>query len=241
MPAFSRILLKLSGELLRDEQQALSPQCMAEVARALRRAHDLGVQIGVVVGGGNLLRGRDHAGDSSRPDVDQVGMLGTVLNVGLLRFHLEEQGLACRVLAPRAIPPVAEAFERRAALAALEDGEVLLLGGGTGNPFFSTDSAAALRAIELDCDALLKGTMVDGVYDKDPNRHDDARRFDALSYDEVLRRDLKVMDQTAFALCRDNGMKLVVFDLRTPGNLVELLEGRLQGTVVENRADTPGD
>lgn len=231
-PAYRRILLKLSGELLRDEHNVLSPQCMADVARSLAAAQRLGVQIGVVVGGGNLIRGRDHAGHSSRPEVDQVGMLATVINVALLRLHLEAEGLRCRLLAPREIFPVAEAFERRSALAALENGEVLLLGGGTGNPYFSTDSAAALRAIELECDAMLKGTMVDGVYDKDPHRHPDAQRFDALSYDEVLRRGLEVMDHTAIALCRDSNMKVVVFDLRRPANLVEFLEGRIAGTIV---------
>jgi uridylate kinase len=234
MPAYSRILLKLSGELLRDERDVLSAPCMADVASSLRAAHDLGVQIGVVVGGGNLVRGRDHAGDTARPEVDQVGMLATVMNVALLRLHLERAGLRCRVLTPREIFPVSEAFERRTALAALADGEVLLLGGGTGNPYFSTDSAAALRAIELECDAMLKGTMVDGVYDKDPRRHPDARRFDTVSYDEVLRRGLEVMDHTAIALCRDHGMKVVVFDLRRPANLVEFLEGRIAGTIVAN-------
>ncbi len=233
MARYRRILLKLSGELLRDDEQPLSGPRMAEAAAALKTAHDLGVQVAVVVGGGNLLRGRDHADGDVRPEVDQVGMLATVLNVGLLRLHLERAGLDARVMTPRAVEPVSERFDRRAAVEALEAGAVVLLGGGTGNPFFSTDSAAALRAIELRCDALLKGTLVDGVYDKDPNRHDDARRFDRVSFDEVIRRDLKVMDQTAVALCRDNDMPVVVFDLKTPDNLVAFLEERIRGTVVE--------
>ena len=238
MAPYRRILLKLSGELLRDDEQPLSGARMAEAARALKRAHELGVQIAVVVGGGNLLRGRDHAHDLNRPEVDQVGMLATVLNVGLLQLHLEREGLPVRVMTPRAIEPVSERFDRREAMAALDAGAIVLLGGGTGNPFFSTDSAAALRAVELRCDALLKGTMVDGVYDKDPNRHADAVRFDRIGFDEVIRRDLKVMDQTAVALCRDNGMPVVVFEMKTPDNLVEFLQDRVQGTVVEpNRPD----
>lgn len=233
MARYRRILLKLSGELLRDADQPLSGERMAGAAQALKAANQLDVQIAVVVGGGNLIRGRDHAHDSNRPEVDQVGMLATVLNVGLLRLHLERAGLDVRVMTPRAIEPVTERFDRREAIAALDAGAVVLLGGGTGNPFFSTDSAAALRAIELRCDALLKGTMVDGVYDKDPNRHPDATRFDAISFDEVIRRDLKVMDQAAVALCRDNAMPVVVFEMKTPDNLVDFLQDRMQGTVVE--------
>lgn len=232
MARFSRIVLKLSGEILRDGEDCFATAPMSAIASAIRSVHDIGVQVAIVVGGGNLLRGRDHARDLPQAEVDQIGMLATVMNVGMLRFHLEEVALACRVFAPRDLPPVAEAFHRGHALSALESGEVLLLGGGTGNPFFSTDSAAALRAIELNCDAVLKGTMVDGVYDKDPHQHEDAQRFESLTYDEVLRRDLKVMDQTAIALCRDHDMPVVVFDVRQPGNLVDVIEGTLSGTIV---------
>lgn len=232
MTKYRRVLLKLSGEVLRNDTQPFDPEAMRAVARAVAGAVERGVQIAIVVGGGNLLRGRDHRGERNQAEVDHVGMLGTVMNVGLLRLHFEDAGLRCRVFAPRAVEPVAEPFQRGTAVAALEAGEVVLLGGGTGNPFFSTDSAAALRAIELDCDAVLKGTMVDGVYDKDPHRHPDAVRFDALSYDEVLRRGLGVMDLTAVALCRDQDMRLVVFDMRDPQNLVGLLEGSIAGTVV---------
>lgn len=231
---YQRILLKLSGELLRDDEQPLSGERMAAAAASLKSAHDLGVQIAVVVGGGNLLRGRDHAHDANRPEVDQIGMLATVLNVGLLKLHLERLGLDVRVMTPRAIEPVSERFDRGAALAALESGAVVLLGGGTGNPFFSTDSAAALRSIELRCDALLKGTMVDGVYDRDPNRHADAVRFDTITFDEVIQRNLAVMDQPAIALCRDNAMPVVVFEMKSTENLVEFLQDRVQGTVVQN-------
>ena len=232
MTRFSRILLKLSGEILRDGEDCFAQDRMRSIARALHAVVELGTSVGVVVGGGNLVRGRDHARQGFRADVDHVGMLATVLNVGMLRFALEGDRLSCRVFAPRAVPPVAEAFDRAAAMRAMDEGQVVLLGGGTGNPYFSTDSAAALRALELGCDALLKGTMVDGVYDKDPLRHDDAVRFDHLSYDEVLRRDLRVMDQTAIALCRDHGMPVVVFDITRPENLVSVIEGSLSGTVI---------
>jgi uridylate kinase len=229
---YQRILLKLSGELLAGDGKPFDPESMAEVARAIKGTVDAGVQVAIVVGGGNLLRGRDHQGVRSQAEVDHVGMLATVINVGLLRFHLEDAGLDCAVYAPREVFPVAGVFERKAAIADLEAGRVVLLGGGTGNPYFSTDSAAALRAIELDCDHILKGTTVDGVYDKDPNKHDDAVRFDRISHDEAIRRGLAVMDQTAFALCRDRDMPVVVFDLRVPQNLVGLIQGTVQGTVV---------
>jgi uridylate kinase len=232
MAQYQRILLKLSGELLAGKGKPFDAVAMADVARAIKGTVDAGIQVAIVVGGGNLLRGRDHQGARSQAEVDHVGMLATVINVGLLRFHLEDAGLECAVYAPRPVFPVAETFERKAAIADLEAGRVVLLGGGTGNPYFSTDSAAALRAIELDCDHILKGTTVDGVYDKDPNKHDDAVRFDRISHDEALRRGLAVMDQTAFALCRDRDMPVVVFDLRVPQNLVGLIQGSVQGTVV---------
>ena len=231
MSQYKRILLKLSGELLAGNGKPFDPEAMAAVAKSIRGAVDEGVQVAIVVGGGNLLRGRDHEGDRSQAELDHVGMLATVMNVGLLRFHLEDAGLSCAVYAARPVFPVAEIFERKAAIADLEAGKVVLLGGGTGNPYFSTDSAAALRAIELDCDHVLKGTTVDGVYDKDPNKHDDAVRFDRITPDEALQRGLQVMDQTAFALCRDRDMPVVVFDLRVPQNLVGLIQGTVQGTV----------
>ena len=232
MVEYKRILLKLSGELLAGNGKPFDPDSMSTLAEAVRGAVDEGVQLAIVVGGGNLLRGRDHRGERSQAELDHVGMLATVMNVGLLRFHLEDAGIECAVYAPRPVFPVAEMFERKAAIADLESGKVVLLGGGTGNPYFSTDSAAALRAVELDCDAILKGTNVDGVYDKDPNEFDDAKRFDRLSHDDALRMGLKVMDQTAFALCRDRDMPVVVFDLRVPQNLVGLIQGSVHGTVV---------
>ncbi|RKZ13872.1 UMP kinase [bacterium] len=232
MAQYKRILLKLSGELLSGEGRALAASSMANVAAAICEVAGRGIEVAVVVGGGNMLRGRDHQGARSQAEVDQVGMLATVLNVAMLRFHIEDAGRSCAVYAPRPVFPVAAAFERKQAIADLAAGKVVLLGGGTGNPYFSTDSAAALRAIELDCDAVLKGTTVDGVYDKDPNRNDDAVRFDRITHDEAISRGLQVMDQTAFALCRDRSMPVVVFDLRLPQNLVGLIDGTVQGTVV---------
>ncbi len=236
MAEYSRVLLKLSGEVLGDDAGCFSPENMRAVARVLVQVAQSGIELAVVVGGGNIVRGRTHEGHRARADVDQVGMLATVLNVGMLRFYLEDLGQACRVFSARGVPPVAETFYRRRALDALEEGQIVLLGGGTGNPFFSTDSAAALRSIELECNVLLKGTTVDGVYDKDPNRHSDAVRFDSLSFDEVLRRNLQVMDQTAFALCRDAKMKVMVFDLTRPENLLKVLDGSMTGTIVEASA-----
>ncbi len=232
MPEFSRILLKLSGEILREGSRAFAPAKIRPIAEAIARVRAEGVQVGVVVGGGNLLRGRDVPEGLSRADADQVGMLATLLNAAMLRFHLQAVGAAARVLAPREVFPVAEAFERSRALQAMERGEVVILGGGTGNPFFSTDSAAALRAIELEAEIVLKGTLVDGVYDRDPRTHPDARRFESLSFDEVIRRDLKVMDQTAIALCRDQGMRIMVFQITEPDNLVKVIRGELRGTVI---------
>lgn len=232
MAAFSRILLKLSGELLRSGDECFAPAQLRAVADALARTVRLGVQTAVVVGGGNIFRGRAVASERFRTDADHVGMLATLLNAGMLRFYLEEAGVTARVFAPRAVPPVAAAFERGEAVAALLRGEIVLLGGGTGNPCFSTDSAAALRAIELAADAVLKGTLVDGVYDKDPKRHPDANRYASLTFDEVLQRQLRVMDQTAIALCREYGMKVVVFDLKEPLNLLRVVEGSLAGSVI---------
>ena len=233
MPRFSRILLKLSGELFRDGGDAFAPTRIGPLADAISAVHSQGVQIGIVVGGGNLLRGRSVPPELSRAEADHAGMLATLLNAAMLRFHLEARGVKGRVYSPKAVEPVAEAFHRQRALAALEAGELLLLGGGTGNPYFSTDSAAALRAIELECDIVLKATLVDGVYDKDPKRHPEAKRYDRVSFDEVIRLDLRVMDQTAIALCRDNGMGVMVFDITDPANLGKVLDGSLDGTIIE--------
>lgn len=231
-PRFHRALLKLSGEQFREGDDAFAPSRLAPLADVIQQAQGMGVQLAIVVGGGNLLRGRDHAASAHRADVDQVGMLATVMNVAMLRLRLEERQVPCRLYAPRQMHPVALAFDRRAAVAALEEGRVVLLGGGTGNPFFSTDSAAALRAAELGCDVVLKASNVDGVYDKDPRQHPDARRYDTLTFDEALARDLKVMDATAFAICREQDVPIVVFDVSEPQNLLKVLDRSLPGTLV---------
>lgn len=236
MARYSRILLKLSGELLREGGDCLAPTQLRAYAAALVEVRKAGVQVAVVSGGGNILRGRDLADHKDRSDVDHVGMLATILNVGMLRFYLEDLGQTCVVQAAKPVSQVAEPFHRRRAIEALEAGHIVLLGGGTGNPHFSTDSAAALRAVELGCDAVLKGTMVDGVYDADPKKNPQAQRFDELTFDEVLERNLTVMDQTAIALCRDEDLPVVVFDIRDPDNLLGVVEGKVPGTVIHGGA-----
>jgi uridylate kinase len=227
-----RILLKLSGELFREADDILAPGPMRAYATAIHQLYQAGLQVAVVLGGGNILRGRNWADHPHRADVDHVGMLATVLNAALFKLALEDVGCPARVFSARPCQPVAELFERRPAIAALDRREVILLAGGTGNPFFSTDSAAALRAAELDCDCLYKGTLVDGVYDSDPHRNPDARRFDTISFDEVLRRDLRVVDGAAVAICRDAGMPVVVFDSTDPAKLSGIADGSLRCTVV---------
>jgi uridylate kinase len=232
MAAPRRILLKLSGELFRRGDNALDFSAMAGHAQAVAQIARAGTQVALVLGGGNILRGRDFADHPHRADVDHAGMLATELNAALFKLHLENAGCAARVFSARDHRPTAELFDRRTALLALAAGEVVLLAGGTGNPFFSTDSAAALRAAELDCEAVYKGTLVDGVYDKDPRKQAGARRFDRISYDEVLARGLGVMDLAAIALCRDAGVRIVVFDSTEPAHLAGVLAGTRPATVV---------
>jgi len=232
-----RILLKLSGELLSSPEDVLAPAPLKAYATAVAELVKSGVQVGIVIGGGNMLRGRNWADHPHRADVDHIGMLATVMNAGIFKLALEDAGQPARVFAARATPPVAELFERRPALEALDAGFVVLLGGGTGNPHFSTDTAAALRAVELGCDALWKGTLVDGVYDKDPRKHGDASRYESVSYDEVLEKDLRVMDGAAIALCRDSGLRVVVFDSSDPAHLSALAAGDLPATTIVPRED----
>jgi len=190
--------------------------------------------VGIVVGAGNIFRARSaNLGVVNRVTADHVGMLATLMNAAVLRDYLRAEGLKATILGPRSVPPLCHEFSRDLARDLLKNGNVLVLGGGTGNPYFTTDSAAALRALELRADALLKGTQVDGVYDKDPHRHADAQRFDVLSYDEVIDRRLGVMDLTAVALCAEQGLPIVVFDISDPANLLGVLRGDLAGTRIE--------
>jgi uridylate kinase len=242
-PVYRRALLKLSGEALEGSQgHGIDPATLDAVADQLVDVCSLGVQLAVVIGGGNIFRGLAGAASGmERSRADTMGMLATAVNCLAMEDALLRKGQSCRVLTALPVGAAASPFSRREALERLEAGEVVLLAGGTGNPYFTTDTAAALRALEVGADALLKATRVDGVYDKDPEQHADARRFPQISYNEVLQRRLRVMDLTAVTLCRDNGLPLVVFDLTRPGNIRRVIEGQDVGTrVVASRAAAAG-
>ena len=230
---YSRILLKLSGEGLGSGEDPFAHERLIGLARAIRQANHDGVEIGIVVGGGNLFRARSANLDVlNRVSADHVGMLATLMNATVLRDYLRAEGVRAVVLSPRECAPLSRAFSRDLALPLFKSGTVLIFGGGTGNPFFTTDTAAALRAVEIEADVLLKGTQVDGVYDKDPKTHPDAVRFDRLGYDEVIDRRLGVMDLSAITLCAEQGVPIEVFDISDPRNLNRVLAGELEGTRV---------
>ena len=237
-PAYRRLLLKLSGEGLAGEDgHGIHPGVISGVARQIKAVHDLGVEIGIVVGGGNIIRGMAAANQGmDRAQADYMGMLGGVINAMALQDALEKQGLSTRVLTALEIKQVAELYIRRRAIRHLEKKRVVVFGGGTGNPFFTTDTAAALRAAEMGCDAMFKATQVDGVYSADPKRVKDAERYDFLSYHEVLSRDLKVMDASAISLSRENGIPIVVFSIHEKGNLSQILKGKGRYTVIAEKA-----
>jgi uridylate kinase len=224
-PAFRRVLLKLSGEALLGEQSfGIDVNVARSVAQEVKQAHQLGTQIAIVVGGGNIFRGVSaSAGNMDRASADYIGMLATVMNSVVLQDALEKTGVHTRVLSAINIPQLAEAFIRRRAIRHLEKGRIIILAGGTGNPFFSTDSAAALRALEIKADAILKGTKVDGVYSADPMTDSTATRFDCITFQEVLEKRLRVMDASAISLCRDNNLPIVVFNMRAPGNIARVV------------------
>ena len=230
---YKRILLKLSGEVLAGaEGKGLDFDVVTTVCKVIKECADMGTQVGIVVGGGNFWRGRS-SGEMDRPRADQMGMLATTINSLALQDTLEQLGVKAQVLTGLVMPQVAEIFTKRKAVEYLEDGNVVIFGCGTGNPFFSTDTAAALRAAEIDAEIIFKATNVDGVYDKDPNKFDDAVKYDELTHSEVLSKGLKVMDSTAASLCRDNGISILVFNLDDPQNIVRALEGENIGTVVK--------
>lgn len=230
---YLRILLKLSGEGLGDGTDPFAHDKLIGLARAIRLAVHGGVQIGIVVGGGNLFRARTaNLEVVDRVSADHVGMLATLMNATVLRDYLRAEGLKTVTLSPREMPPLSLAFSRDLALPLFKSGAVLIFGGGTGNPFFTTDTAAALRAVEIEADVLLKGTQVDGVYDKDPKTHPDAVRFDRLTYAEVIDRRLGVMDLSAITLCEQRDMPIEVFDISDPCNLNRVLAGEIEGTRV---------
>ena len=228
---YGRILLKLSGESLQGTQRyGLSPEVLQSYAEQIKAAAETGVQIGIVIGGGNIFRGLTGAKRGfDRVKGDQMGMLATIINSPAL----EDNGVKCKVLTSIRMEPIGEYFSKARALEYLEAGYVVIIGGGTSNPYFTTDSASALRGIEIEAEVLLKGTRVDGVYTADPEKDPAAVKFDRITFDEVLARRLKVMDQTAFTLCRENRLPIVVFDMDTPGNLGRVLAGEGIGTLVE--------
>jgi uridylate kinase len=238
MPSpYQRVLLKLSGEALGDEADGhgIDPASVQSIARQVARVAALGVEIAIVVGGGNILRGAEFSQlGGHRANADYMGMLGTVINSLALSDALEQQGLETRVLSAIEIRQVAEPFVRRRALSHLEKRRVVILAGGTGNPFFTTDTAAALRATELQCDVLLKATKVDGVYTADPKKVKDARRFEEVSYMDVLKDGLRVMDGTAITLAMENRLPIVVFDMLEEGNLERVIRGETLGTRIRS-------
>ena len=235
--AYRRVLLKLSGEaLMGDEDYGIDPKVIGRLASEVIEAQQAGAEIGVVVGGGNIFRGAGlAAGGMDRVTGDQMGMLATVINALAMQDALEKLGGKVRVMSAIKINDVCEDYIRRRAIRHLEKGRIAIFAAGTGNPFFTTDSGAALRAIEIGADLLLKATKVDGVYDKDPKKHPDAVRYDSLGYDEVISRDLQVMDTAAFALCRDSDLPLRIFDMSQPGVLLRILKGEPIGTLVHGR------
>ena len=227
---YKRILLKLSGEALAGGKGVgFDEPTLEAICGGIKQARDLGVQIGIVVGGGNFWRGRS-SGKMERTGADKIGLLA--MNCLAVADALEQQGLETCVMSSLAMPQVAQPFTRGEAVRNLEAGRVVLFGGGTGNPFFSTDSASALRAAEISADMMFKATMVDGVYDKDPKRYPDAVKYDTLTFSRVLEEKLGVMDATAAALCRDTHMPVLVFDMRDPGNIARAVQGEPIGTLV---------
>jgi uridylate kinase len=233
-PAYQRILLKLSGEALMGAQGfGIDEERVSFIAGEVRSVHELGVQTAIVIGGGNIIRGVAASNRGiDRITADHMGMLATVINALALSDALEKQGVTTRVQTALEIRDVAEPFIRRRALRHLEKDRVVIFGAGTGNPFFTTDSAAALRANEIRADVLLKATVVDGIYTADPKQDPDARRLESVSYQQVLGQDLRVMDATAVSLCRDNGIGIVVFRLLTPGNIRRVVCGEPVGSSI---------
>jgi uridylate kinase len=233
---YHRILLKLSGEALAPRKgYGIDADRVRRIASEIQRVHGLGVQVAVVVGGGNIWRGADAAAAGmDRATADYAGMLATVMNSLAMQDAMEKLGMVTRVQTAIDMPPVAEPFIRRRAVRHLEKGRVVILAAGSGNPFFTTDTAAALRAVELNAQVLLKATKVDGVYDDDPMRNPEARKFDELSYMRALTMELKVMDSTALSLCKDNHLPIVVFDLDEAGALEALVRGGKYGTLVHD-------
>jgi len=231
---YKRILLKLSGEALMGERQyGIDPKRLAEYAQEIKEVVDKGVEVAIVIGGGNIFRGVAGASNGmDRVQGDHMGMLATVINGLALQSALEDADIPTRLQSAIQINEVAEPFIRRKAMRHLEKGRVVIFSGGTGNPYFTTDSAAVLRAIEINADVILKGTRVDGIYTSDPEKNKDAIKFNDITFEDVLKKGLKVMDTTAFTLSQENKLPIIVFDMNTKGNLLKLIEGEKIGTKV---------
>lgn len=233
---YKRILLKLSGESLMGEQNyGIDSNKLEEYAQQIKAVCELGVQVGIVIGGGNIFRGLSGASKGfDRYQGDQMGMLATVINSLALKSSLNSAGVKARVLTAIRMEPVGEFYAQPKAIEALENGEVVILSAGTGNPYFTTDTGSSLRGIEIKADVMLKGTRVDGVYTADPEKDPTATKFDEITFDEIYKRDLKVMDLTATTMCMENNLPIIVFDMDTPGNLLKVVKGEKIGTLVRN-------
>ena len=233
-PFYKKILLKLSGEaLMGDQEFGISSDVIASYAKQIKEIVDLGVEVSIVIGGGNIFRGLSGAAQGvDRVTGDHMGMLATVINSLALQNSIEKLGVPTRVQTAIEMPKVAEPFIKRRAQRHLEKGRVVIFGAGTGNPYFTTDTAAALRAIEMETDVVIKATKVDGIYDKDPEKYPDAKKYETVTYNEVLAKDLKVMDATAISLCRENKLPIIVFNSLIEGNLKKVVMGKHIGTIV---------
>ncbi len=233
-PLFQRVLLKYSGEALAGENQfGIDPANARQLAKEIAAVHKLGVDIIVIIGAGNIFRGMQAAAKGmDRVTGDYLGMLATIMNAISLQDALEKSDIETRTLSAITVSQISEPYIRRRALRHLEKGRVVIVAGGTGNPYFTTDTAAVLRAIELGAAVVIKATKVDGVFDKDPMQHRDAKKFDTITFDEVLKRNLQVMDQTAFTLCKENGLPIRVLNMDDAGAMVDMLQGKNIGTVV---------
>ncbi|MBL7765785.1 MAG: UMP kinase [Chitinophagaceae bacterium] len=236
LPKYKRVLLKLSGESLMGEKSfGLDPQMLAQYAQDIKSITDIGVQVALVIGGGNIYRGMNEKETGiERAQGDYMGMLATVINGIAMQSMLEKVGVKTRLQSAIRMDQVAEPFIRRRAIRHLEKGRVVIFGAGTGNPYFTTDTAGSLRAVEISADAILKGTRVDGIYDSDPEKNPEAKKFETLTFAEAISKNLKVMDMTAFTLCQENKMPIIVFDMNTPGNLIHVVAGKPIGTLVNN-------
>jgi uridylate kinase len=233
-PRYKRVLLKLSGEVLAGGAGfGIDPACVSAMAEEIAEVHARGIQLGLVIGGGNFFRGvAEAARHMDRVTADSMGMLATIINCLAMQDALEKKGVPTRVMTAIHMNQLAEPYIRRRAIRHLEKGRVVVFGGGTSNPFFSTDSAGALRALEIQAEIFAKATGVDGVYDKDPRKHEDALKYAQVSYDEVLAKNLKIMDAPAVAMCRDNQLPILVFNLTTRGNIMRMSMGEAVGTLI---------